>query len=133
MGRGLGGLLRWPRACGRAPADDLVLWGTPARGQRLVRELRAFAALQASQRKAPRAEPGADLEIAGHVLSAETLAAISAVDLTEHPLPAPEGRNVLLLERDGLAADAALVEHLRDVGAAMRLGAGPGWGRMTAE
>jgi alpha/beta superfamily hydrolase len=133
IGLGLGGVAGWLAAADGAPIDDLILWGAPARGSRLVRELRAFAALQASQRGRPAPEPDTDLEIAGHVLSAETLAALGAVDLTERPLPDPSARRVLLLDRDGLAPDPRLQEHLAESGVPHDVVPGPGWGRMTAE
>jgi alpha/beta superfamily hydrolase len=133
IGLGLGGLVAWLAAAEGAPIDDLVLWGTPSRGSRLVRELHAFAALQASQRGAPAPEPGATVEIAGHLLSGETVGEISAVDLTARPLPAPHAQRVLTLDRDGLAPDPRLARHLAEAGVSYTIGPGPGWGRMTAE
>ena len=133
IGLGLGGLVGWLAAADGAPVDDLVLWGTPARGSRLVRELRAFAALQASQRGLEAPAPDADLEIAGHVLSRETLAALGAVDLSERPLPDRALHRVLMLDRDGLAPDQRLQEHVAASGVPLDVAPGPGWGRMTAE
>jgi alpha-beta hydrolase superfamily lysophospholipase len=46
IGIGLGGMLACRAALQGAPIEELVLWQVPARGRALVRELRAFAALE---------------------------------------------------------------------------------------
>ncbi|MGI8440923.1 MAG: hypothetical protein ACR2NV_12180, partial [Thermoleophilaceae bacterium] len=130
VGLGLGGLVA-AAAVGRGAAiDDLVLWGVPARGRTLVRELSAFARLEASQ--FPDAPPAADgvLAAAGYVLTEETQAALSALDLTAAPLPA---RRALLLEREGMAVDAKLRDHLAASGAEVAVAPGPGWAAILAE
>lgn len=130
IGIGLGGLLAWRASALGAPIDDLVLWAVPARGSAYVRELRAFARIETSSIVAagapePPPLPEGMLAPGGFVLSAETTAALAAIDLTE--LPAPRGR-VLFLDRDGLAPHADLVRRAGDATVAP----GDGYAEMMA-
>jgi dienelactone hydrolase len=136
IGIGAGGLLAWLAAARDAPIDDLVLWGVPARGKTLVRELRTFARMEASSIVAAGAPEGPPLPEGvlapgGFMLSAETVAALAAVDLTQSTLP--PGKRTLLLDRDGLAVDADLVAHLDTLGVEATTGAGDGFGGMLAQ
>jgi hypothetical protein len=117
---GLGGLLTL--AAGIA-IDDLVLWGVPARGRAWVREFKAFAKLEASQTgdDDPVTSAG-EIRAGGHVLTAETAAAIAALE----GVKAVPGR-ALVLGRDGTPPDPALVEAL-----GAETGDGSGWGAMLA-
>lgn len=137
-GWGLGGLLACVAAGQGAPIDDLILWGVPARGRRLVRELRAFAAMKAAEygeadvsETTSRTDDG-DLMVAGFVLAGQTLQALERVDLTSAPLADASQRRVLLLERDGLPVDPALNDHLRHLGAVVSTAPGNGYGAMLA-
>ena len=130
LGIGLGGLLATAALSRGAAIDDLVLWGVPARGSTLVRELSAFARLEASQFPGAPPPPDDVLAAAGYVLTQETRDALTALDLTAAPVPA---RRALLLEREGMAADGALREHLEVSGADVEVAAGPGWAAMMAE
>jgi alpha/beta superfamily hydrolase len=141
IGIGLGGLLACAAVAGEAAIDDLVLWAVPSRGRTLVRELRAFSRLEDAvlldEHAAPdlAGEEAADgsLQSGGFVMSAETVAALEAVDLTALELPDAGGRRVLMLERDGLDVDERLRSFLARTGAAVSVAAGPGYGRMMAE
>ena len=136
LGIGLGGLLAHLAAAGGAPIDDLVLWGAPARGRSIVRQLRAFARLEASiffeDLPVPELLSEGELEAGGFRLSAETVTSLAGVDLTAMPLPAAADRRVLLLQRDGIAADTDLVEAMEGVGAAVTTAPGSGYLAMTS-
>ncbi|MCW2951949.1 MAG: hypothetical protein JWQ48_1119 [Conexibacter sp.] len=136
VGIGLGGLLAYRAVALGAAIDDLALWATPARGRTFVRELHALARMEASAASATEpgeeaAESDGEMASAGFVLSAQTLAALEAVDLGQLPLPAPAGRRVLQLERDGIAPDARLRRALAATDVELTLAAGPGYGAMV--
>ncbi len=138
IGIGLGGLALCMALAEEAPIEEIVLWGTPSRGTTLVRELRAFARLESAQlalgdeREAPPPTDGS-VEAGGFRLSAQSTGALEALDVTELPVHAPHPRRALALDRDGLKADARLLEHLRAVGVEVTALAGPGYGAMMAE
>jgi alpha-beta hydrolase superfamily lysophospholipase len=136
VGLGLGGALAWAAAAAGAAVDDLVLWGVPARGRTLVRELRAFAALKNDEwgdSAPPPDAPALDgFDVAGYVMATETADALSALDLTALPLANAGARRVLLLGRDGVPADGRLRAHAEDAGVALEVDDGPGWGAMTS-
>lgn len=120
LGIGFGGMLAWLAAAQGAPVDDLILWGVPTRGRRLIRELRAAAQLDIDHEVegADGEAPPSDglLDEAGQVLSPELVAALSAVDLLRTPLPEPDHRHVLLLARSGMKGDRELAAHLQEMG-----------------
>ncbi|MEA2125842.1 MAG: hypothetical protein QOI80_2624, partial [Solirubrobacteraceae bacterium] len=137
LGLGLGGLVAWKAAAEGAAIDDLALWGVPARGRSLVRELQAFAALKQDEwgdgpppADARRVTDGFD--VTGYVIAQETADALTALDLTALPLPAAAGRRVLLLDRDGVPVDRRLREHAAAAGLDLQEAPGPGWGAMTS-
>jgi dienelactone hydrolase len=135
IGIGLGGSLAWLAAAGGAPIDDLVLWGTPARTRSLVRQVRAFGELERAQiyrDTEPRDPAAGDLEAGGFVMTAQTASALTAVELPAVALPGASTRRVLALERDGIAADARLVDHLREAGADLAVAPGPGYAEMSS-
>lgn len=142
IGIGMGGAIALHAAERGAQLDDLVLWGVPARGRPLVRELRAFAMLNAEVDPAdaavplstpdPQQKPDGSLEVGGFLLAAETVAALEALDLTAAPLPRASDRRVLMLERDGIAVDRRLCRHLEDSDTTVSVSPGPGYSGMTA-
>ncbi len=136
IGMSLGGLLAYRAAAAGAPIDDLVLWGTPARGRAWVRELTAFSKLELASffdglEQPPELGEG-ELEAGGFLLSDETGKAVSALDLTELPLPFPDRRRALLLDRDGIGVDHRLAEQLAGAGVAVEIGSGAGYAAMTS-
>jgi len=134
-GIGLGGLVACRAAASGAAIDELILWGVPARGRTLVRELRALQRMETEWLKAagapemPPAPPGF-VEAGGFVLTAETTAALEALD--ESGLDLRRVRRALLLERDGLAPDARLRGRLEASGVPVTVAPGPGFGQMMA-
>jgi hypothetical protein len=136
VGLGLGGMLACRAAAASAPIDGLVLWASPARGRELTRQFKAFARLEASQVfegiPAPPPPVEGELEVGGFVLSAETQAELAGIDLSTVRLPHGLPRGALLLERDGIAADARLRSALQDQGVTVELRPGDGYGDMTS-
>jgi glycosyltransferase involved in cell wall biosynthesis/pimeloyl-ACP methyl ester carboxylesterase len=138
LGIGVGGLLAYTAAAQGAPIDDLVLWGAPARGRKFIRELKAFARMEAIQQdkddEGPRDElPDGWLSAGGYVITAETCAALEALDASELPLPSAAGRHALLIERDGISIDTDLREALERQQVSVAMMPGEGYGRMMVE
>jgi pimeloyl-ACP methyl ester carboxylesterase len=136
VGLGLGGMLALRALAGGAPIDDLVLWSVPARGSLLLREMRAFAQMAAGgtgetgETNPPALDDGG-LEVAGFVLSAETVSELEQLDLTALSLPQAARRRVLLLGRDTLAPDRRLRAYFERSGAALTTADGPGYGKLV--
>jgi pimeloyl-ACP methyl ester carboxylesterase len=138
LGIGLGGMLAWRAAAEGAPIDDLILWGTPVAGRRLVRELRGSAMLSVDQHvsfeldsdaaRYTAVEPRELLDESGQLLSRETIDALGALDLTALPLPEPAGRRILLLKRSEAQADSDLEAHLTTTGAGVTVVDGDSYG-----
>lgn len=133
-GIGLGGLLALRAAADDALIDDLVLWAVPPDGRRLLRELRAFARLEAESFAAlgaPSAPSGEPLAPGGFVLGEEAEAALESLDGEVELPPRSDGRRILVLGRDGVPPDATLIARL-ERSAAVTTGRGSGYGAMTA-
>jgi pimeloyl-ACP methyl ester carboxylesterase len=129
IGIGLGSLLALTAANDGAPIDDLILWGLPSSGRAVTRTLKAFSQLQTAAADVDDPSlPAGWLQSGGYVLSAETLADLSALR--------PEGdrverlRRALLLDQDGSALDPALIEQLRSAGVDVKSAPGPGYAAM---
>ena len=131
VGIGLSGIALYQAILDGAAIDDLVLWGVGARGRPLVREQRAFAALE--QTRPPAAEapvvPEGALMTAGFLLSAETLRQLERFDMTSSA-PPKRLRRALLLGRDGIAADERLRRVLIDAGVEVSTHGGDGFADM---
>jgi alpha-beta hydrolase superfamily lysophospholipase len=122
LGIGLGGLLAVRAVARGASIDDLVLWSVRSKGTALLREMRAYAGVIADRYpEDSRTELLAegDLDLAGFLMSAETVRALEDLELTSLALPPGRPRRVLLLERDGLPVDRPLRRHLERTGAAV--------------
>lgn len=134
IGLGLGGLVAAKAVDAGAPVDDLVLWAVPARGRGLVRQFRAFAGLQGSRYSVagepePAVLPEGWLEVNGFVLSADTVAAIESIALTD--LSVRGLQRALLLDQDGIPTDGTVATALTEAGVEVSKRPGPGWGAMT--
>ena len=136
IGISLGGMMACKSIAEGAAIDDVVLWAVPARGATFVREIRAFALMEdtdAGDTDAQRAEllPEGFIWAGGFVLSAETVADLKALDLSEVALPhAHSQRRALLLDRDGIGPDQTLQAHLESQGVEVTAAPGPGYGAM---
>jgi pimeloyl-ACP methyl ester carboxylesterase len=124
---GVGGLVTL--AAG-TDAEEVILWGCPDRGRTAIRELKAFGRLEQTQTgEDPADVPEGEVRAGGHVLAAPTAAAISKLSATELLAGGGPAR-ALVLGRDGVGPDAALLDALRGAGAAVATDPGRGWGAM---
>lgn len=126
IGIGLGGLLAIEATRLGAPVDDLVLWAVPASGRAYLRELRLYTrAIMRAQGRGPTEpdRPDGTVGLAGYVMSAETAAAISEIDLVGLSLPAERVHHALLIGRDANGVDAPLHQKLDDAGARITVAA----------
>jgi pimeloyl-ACP methyl ester carboxylesterase len=142
VGIGLGGIVACRAALTGAPIDELVLWHVAAQGKALVRELRAFSALEVAYiSDAGHGDAGAPpepleagaLAANGYLMSAETVSELQQLDLGELSQGSPPPRRALLLERDGLKVDRRLHDALASGGTAVTVADGSGYGAMTVE
>jgi alpha-beta hydrolase superfamily lysophospholipase len=133
LGMGLGGLLAAAAAEAGADIDELMLWATPSRGKRFLREAESFARMQAwgAGRGEESPMPEGWVEAGGFVLSAETVDAFRAMPAPLTSVP-PRLQRALLLDRDGLTPDNSLAERLEAAGVETASAPGPGWGAMVA-
>ncbi|MGH2858376.1 MAG: hypothetical protein ACRDMJ_12955 [Solirubrobacteraceae bacterium] len=136
IGMQLGAMLAYRSASLGSEVDDLALWACPSRGRALLRQFRAFSKIELEQFFAnltpPPPLPDGEIEAAGFRLSAQSVREIEQLDLTTLALPEAGRRRVLLLERDGLAVDAALHRHLIEGDAAVTTGVGEGYADTTS-
>ena len=145
VGVGLGGMLALRAAALGAAVDDLALWAVPSRGTLLVREMRTFARMADAElvdtglaREEPppsQEDPTAvgDLNVAGFVLTAETVGSLESLDLTTLELPGAERRRVLLLGRDTLPPDRRLRGRLEELGVELSVTEGRGYDTMAVD
>jgi len=146
IGIGLGGLVAANALALGAPIDDLVLWGVQSRGRVFMRELQAFArilyaeGIHLSAAKETPPEP-ADSDVleegavnaSGFLLTAETVAALDALDLSNLDVPDAPRRRILLLRRDSSEVDRRLREHYEQSGAEVTVADGPGYGALMVD
>lgn len=136
IGIQLGGLIAYLAAAEGAPITDLALWGVAAKGRTLIRQLRAFSALELDQcyegLEVPPPLPDGQLQAGGYLLSAELTGALEQLDLSKLPLATPSARRALLLERDGIGVDSALQTHLESLGVAVTVAPGDGYAEMSS-
>jgi pimeloyl-ACP methyl ester carboxylesterase len=143
MGIGFGGMLAWLAASEGAQIDDLALWAVPTLGRRLLREMRASAMIEintdteledaaGTEPQDARAVPGDDglLDMAGRMMTKETVDSLAGLDLTTLRLADPTQRRVLLFEGDGVAPDQRLHDYFEASGAEVTVASGEGYGAM---
>ncbi|HUP97838.1 MAG TPA: alpha/beta fold hydrolase [Usitatibacter sp.] len=110
-----------------AGADLVVLWNPVVKGRAYARELQAMA--MTAKRASAAIEDG--LESAGFRISADTLEALKAVDLTRSRFK--PGARVLFVARDDLAGDRSFTDHLTETGIENEVIETPGWNAMMAD
>ncbi len=137
VGIGLCGMVSCRAALDGAPIDELVLWSVPTRGHTILRELRAFSAMEVANvleadEQAPEGDPEDDGAVVanGYLLSAETVQELERLDLGEIEPPAAAPQRALLLGRDGLRVDKDLPAVLEQAGVQVTIDDGPGYGAM---
>lgn len=146
IGLGIGGLVTLGAMAAGLEADEVILWGTPARGRRAVRELRAIARFAvpteqigaippqdgAAETEAQRPKVAADgsLEVTGYLVTAETLDALGRLIFDEGVLNGSSARRALLLDRDGVGVDPELPAALGGAGMSVDRAHGQGWARL---
>ena len=117
FGLRLGSTLAALAAARRADVVALVAFAPIASGRAYVRELRALQQVMRSTDAADSAPTGDLLEAAGFTLTAETQAALAAVDLSRvERTPAP---NVLIIDRADLPSNERWGKQLEAQGAAV--------------
>ena len=120
FGLGLGGMLAYLAAREHDAIDDLALWAVPDRGDTLLRECKSLSKVIASDFPEDHgrdpAAPG-DLELIGYLMSAETEAALGALELSALALPRCDRRRVLMLSRGAQHVDRRLQNSLERQGA----------------
>jgi alpha-beta hydrolase superfamily lysophospholipase len=161
VGIGLTGLVAAQAALLGEAIDELVLWSVPARGEKLLRELRTFSMLGSARiegndaARARREQGDGELEVNGYLLSAETLGELERLDLGELAAHSRDAggataaergdgtagaasgaggpTRALLLGRDGMKVDSRLAETLHARGLDVTVAEGPGYGAMMVE
>jgi pimeloyl-ACP methyl ester carboxylesterase len=133
LGMELGGLLALEAARRGAPIASLAVWAMPRDGRAFFRATKAFSRMQRWGGGPDGDSPLPDgwIEAAGFVISAATAAALQELTPTESSPPAGL-RRVLVLGRDQIAPDQALIDHLVGAGIAVDGAPGPGWEKMVA-
>ncbi len=133
IGLELGGMIVCRAQAAGAAIDDLVIWGAPARGRALIREMKMFAQIVDGLYPGDVREGSSEqVRLAGYPMSGETVEDISAMDLCQSPAPGGPGRRILMLGRDGSAPDARLRRHFEQSGAVVEVADGVGYMRLMS-
>jgi len=117
VGIRMGAMLAVSAAARGANIQDLVLWGPSATGRAMLREMRAFGAMERL-----------GFQIGGFLIAPETQRALEAWDLSK--LPPMSTRRILYLSRDNLPADVKLIQSLESSGATVETAIGSGYAAM---
>ncbi len=131
VGFHLGATLAVLAARAAGGVESLVLWSPYAKGRAFTREVTAYRALNAGSPDFPRAEDAGGIESAGFLISAATMAELSALDLTADPGQA--AASVLFLERQEKPTPKALIDWFESSGAAVERISVPGYLDMMQE
>ncbi len=104
---------------------DLVLWSPFVKGRTYVRELRALG-----MTAGVATDSGKDIEAAGFVITEQTARDLGGIDLLRLQ---PHCRRVLLVGRDDMPSDTALLDHFNALGIETSVITPPGYAGMMAE
>src|SRR5690349_4124652 len=128
LGVRLGGTLA-AAAAERARADALILFAAAATGRTYVREVLALGRFVSApldpDAPAPLEDP--DEQIAGFVMTRQTIAGVKALDATTEIASV---RRAFVVPRDDTGADSALAQRLAQRGVDVELAALPGYAAM---
>lgn len=130
VGLRLGATLATLAALDRDDVEVLVAIAPIVQGRLWLRELRILAQAGANGVPPPAEDIGL-IEAAGFVLTKETAAAISEIDLRE--LPTPPAKRVLLVGRDDMPASPQWGELLAKLGAEVLVGGWSGYRDMMLD
>ena len=134
LGVHLGAMLAMTASARGANIRQLVLWGPAARGRSLLRELHATANVERweclPEEEAPR-QPMPGFGASGFLVAPETLKTLEDLDVSALPW---RGKNmpVLLLSRDALPHDPAIVKTLDPSSPDTAIADGAGYAEMMA-
>lgn len=129
FGLRLGATLAYLAAAEYGSVQSLVLWAPSLTGRSYLRELRALRKLRGGS--TPLNLPDGDEEAGGFLMTRETIAELTKVDLLSLSIPAPS--KVLLLARDAFCVEARLAEHLRSSGVDVAFRHVPGYAQLVVE
>ena len=132
LGIGLGGILALRALAAGAPIDDLVLWAVPSSGRRFLRELRSAGRAEASLLGGDESE-GGDITFGGYTIDGDTVAELERLELAELELLDCRGRRALVIGRDRIDPDRALVSALEQAGFDVTAQQGSGFADMTIQ
>lgn len=133
LGVRLGALIAALAAAERDNVTGLALVAPVVAGKPWLREMRALHGALALSEPPDGALPLPDgaREAVGFLLSSETIAALSGIDLTQ--LETSPAAHILLLDRDDLAGNARLEAHFSELGAFVEHNALPGYADMMTD
>lgn len=112
-----------------AEVDGLLLWEPVVKGRAYVRQMKTLSLTATDSDRSP-GESADGIEAAGFVLTEETLATLTQLDLLQCR---PRCRRALIVVRDDMPADTRLLEHFEGLGIEARQTAQPGYADMMAE
>lgn len=136
FGIGLGGVLALSAAASGSDVHAIVLWGTPSSGHAVLHELRAFARMErkTSANGAPIPQSVPSFQAGGFLIVPEFERDLETLDLEKllasSAFATRVRPRVLLLSRQDLAPDRALLRRLQAAGCAVKEAPGAGFSDM---
>ena len=132
FGTRFGATLATVVAANRGDVHSLLLWAPAPSGRAYMRELRAFRMIKLPSGLEPTPREDGGEETAGYLLGKDTVAELTALDLTSHKERV--ARRVLIVPRDDLpGGEARLAKAFEAGGAEVRVAAEPGYAKMMRD